>query len=211
MPFTTKCLDILADHSRLAHLALGCTTFGPLRLAVNTPSVSIFFDMRHAVFKRVATLGTEEVPVMPMRSKGYDMLPEDGGGAVLTSWSKEFVPVEMAVEAEAVISVFRHGHARLLIQYLSCRATSNSLKSLSPRCIWLGANLHGLKTSITSVATEAMGMEPLGGTGQCHKFPFNRTLTLIAERPCSARGASGAWSWRPVTSRSTTSWCRKRA
>lgn len=215
MPLTTKCLDILANHSRLAHLAFGRTTFGSLRLAVNTPRVPVLFDMRHAVLERVATLGTEEVPVMPMRSKSYNVLPEDGGFAVLTAWSEEFVPVEMAVEAEAFISVFRHGHARLLIQNLSRRATPNSVQSLSPRCVWLWRNLHGLKASVASVATEAVRMEPLRGTSQCHKFPFNRTLTLIAESPCSATGGScsGAWSWSwgPVTPRSTTSWCRKRA
>lgn len=132
VPLASQRLDILADDRCLAHLALGRTAFRPLCLAIDTPCVAVLLNVCHAMLKRVAALGAEEMPVMPMRSKRHNMLSKDGSRAVLAAWSEEFVPVEMAIEAESFVSVFRHGHARLLVQYLTGRATPNPLHTLSP-------------------------------------------------------------------------------
>ena len=98
MPLTAERPDVLPNDGLLAPTALGRPSLGPLRLAGDTPCVAILLDVRHAALKRIAALGTEEVPEMPVSTEGDDVLAHDGRRTVLAARRKELVPVQMAIE-----------------------------------------------------------------------------------------------------------------
>lgn len=144
MPFPSESLNVLSNHGHLAHLALWSAPLRPLCLALDAPRVTVLLYVRHAVFEGIATFCAEEVTVVPVMTKGNDMLPEDGRPAVLAARGEKLMPVQMAIQAEAVIPILRHSLARDLLERLASGATLNALKAVLPGGIRLGAYLECL-------------------------------------------------------------------
>lgn len=105
VPLPSEGLDVLSDDSNLALLALGCSSLSALGLAVHAPGIAVLLNVRHAMLERVATLCTEEVPIVPVLTKRNDVLAQDGRLAVFATRGEEFVPIKVAVEAQAIVSI----------------------------------------------------------------------------------------------------------
>ena len=145
MPLTTHCLNVLTDDSRPAFYALRRSAFCPLGLTFDAPSVPILLNVRHAVFKGITAFCAEEMPVVPVRAEGYNVFLQDWCLAVLASWSKQLVPVKMAVEPKSLITVLTHGHSRSLLEDLAGSTTIDAIEALLAQLLRLRADLHGLK------------------------------------------------------------------
>ena len=164
MPLAPQRPDVLTDHRRTALLALRRPALRPLRLAVDAPGISVLLDVRLALIEGVAALGAEKVAVMPVRAQRHDVVPEDRRLAVLAAGREKFVPVEVAVEAQAIVPILRHRLARCLFQHLSRRPPPNPVKPLAAELLRFGADLEGLEACAAGVATEALRMEALRGS-----------------------------------------------
>lgn len=88
VPFTSESLNILTNHGNLAIHTLWSAALGAPGLAVDAPGVSVLFNVRHAVLKRITTLGTEKMSVVPVLAKCHNVFSKDGCFAVLASWRK---------------------------------------------------------------------------------------------------------------------------
>ena len=162
MPLGAEGLDILSDDGLLAATALGRAPLRALRLARHAPRVPVLLDVRHPLLERVAALGAEEVPEMPVLAEGDDVVAEDGRLAVLALRREELVPVEVAVEAQALVAVLGHRLPGLLLEDLARGAPADAVEALSAEVVWLGADLEGFKARAAGVAPEALRMEALG-------------------------------------------------
>ena len=82
------------------------------------------------MLKGIATLGAEKVPVVPVLAEGDYVLPQDGCPAVLAPWRIKLVPVEMAVEAEPLVTVFGSRFPRLFREDLTLCPAADSFEAL---------------------------------------------------------------------------------
>jgi hypothetical protein len=99
MPLTTQRLNILADDCLSALLAFRGLSFCTLRLAIQTPSITIFLDMGHALLERIAAFSTEEMSIVPILTQSNHVLPDDRSFAMLAPRCKVLMPVKMTVKA----------------------------------------------------------------------------------------------------------------
>ena len=70
VPLARKSSDALSDDGKAAHLTPGSSSFSPPGLALDTPRVTIFLNVRHSLLERVPTLRTEKMAIVPMFSYG---------------------------------------------------------------------------------------------------------------------------------------------
>lgn len=89
------------------------------------------------------------------------MFTHDGRFAVLAPWCKQFVPVEVAEEAQAFVAVLCFRLARLFGEYLASSAARDALEALGTIVIWLGRNLQCLEGGPAGKAGEALRVESL--------------------------------------------------
>jgi hypothetical protein len=141
MPFATQCLNVLADDCAPALLALRSLSFCTLRLAIQTPSITIFLDMGHALLERIAALSTEEMAIVPIFTQSNHMLTDDGSPAVFASRGKVLMPVKMTVKPQSLVTILCHGLAFDLRKLLALRTASDSVDALGTLLGWLRANL----------------------------------------------------------------------
>ena len=99
MPFSAQGLNVLSNDSCTTLSAFRCSSLGALRLAIDAPRVAILLDMRHTVLKRITALSAEKMSVVPMSTEGDNVFTKNRGLAVLTAWSEQLMPVEMAKES----------------------------------------------------------------------------------------------------------------
>lgn len=92
-------LNVLSDDSRPTSPAFRGPPFGPLGLALDAPGVAVLLNVRHAMLKGITALGTEEVTIVPVLTKGNNVLAQNRCLAMPATRGEELVPVKMAVEA----------------------------------------------------------------------------------------------------------------
>ena len=173
VPLAAEGLDVLADDALLAAPALGGAALRALRLALDAPRVAVLFNVRHAVLKGVAALGAEKVSVVPVGAERDNVLAEDRRLAVLAARRKLLVPVEVAVEAQALVAVLLLRLAGHLLDDLAALSALDAVQSRVSRHLGLGADLHGFQGNVAREAREALWVEALGDAGQGHRSPFN--------------------------------------
>jgi hypothetical protein len=173
MPFPSQRINVLPDNRLLALPAFRSSVRCAFRLAGKTPCVPILLDMRLAIFKRITAFGAEEMAVMPVFAEGDSVFTKDRSLAVLAFWGKSFMPVEVAVETHAFISIFCHGLPFDLREFFASCSASDSIKSLSTLRAWLKTYLKGFETSAAVEADEALGMEMLWLSMECYYAPFD--------------------------------------
>jgi hypothetical protein len=100
MPLRPQSLDNRI-RNRLATLSTLCTK--AIRMAPDTPRISLFFDKRRGRVKWITTLRAEEVADMPLGAARDDDLALDGRLAALAAGREELMEVEVAVEAHAFV------------------------------------------------------------------------------------------------------------
>jgi hypothetical protein len=144
MPFSAQGLNVLSNNSYTALSALWCASLCTLRLAIDAPCVPVLLNVRHAVVKRVTTLGAEEMAVVPVSTESDDVLTENRGLAVLTARGEQLMPIKMAKEPETLISVFSHGLAWFLVESLASGAAFDAIKPLLTEMVRLMADFHRL-------------------------------------------------------------------
>ena len=117
---------------------------------------------------------------------------------MVAAWGKVLVPVEMAVEAEAFITVLGHGLTGFFGQYLVSSPAANALKSRQTCRVRLGRDLQCFQGRTTRITREAVWMEARRYTGQRDKTTLDRVTALMA----AGGGAStdGLRRRRPVGS-----------
>jgi hypothetical protein len=74
-----------------------------MRMAIDTPRIAILLDKGRGGIKRIATLSAEKVSSMPFRTTRNNDLAFDGSLAALAAGRKQFVEVEVAVEARGFV------------------------------------------------------------------------------------------------------------
>lgn len=149
VPLPAQSPDVLPNDGLATFPALGSSPLGTLCLTVDAPCVAVLLDMCHSLFKGVATLGTEEVPVVPMLSECNDVFAKDWGRTVLAAGGEELMPIKMTIEPEALITVLGHCLSRLLFEGLPCGATVDAVQSGGTASIWLRADFKGLQRGAT--------------------------------------------------------------
>ena len=149
VPLPAQSPDVLPNDGLAAFPALGSSPLGAFCLTVDAPRVAVLLDVRHSLSKGVATLGTEEVPVVPMLSECNDVFAKDWSRAVLAAGGEELMPIEMTIEPEALITVLGHCLSRLLLEGLPCSATVDAIQSGGSAGIWLRADFKGLQRGAT--------------------------------------------------------------
>ena len=180
MPFVPKCLDVLANDRRPTLPAFRSAPLSPLSLAFDTPGVAVFLDVRHAVLERITALGAKEMAIVPVLAQTHDVLAKNRRLAMLASRSEELVPVKVAVEAQALIAIFSHGHAWSLVKNLPGSTTRDATKTFLTYILRFGTDLHGLQVGATSVTHQALRMEPICATSKCDKTAFNMETAFMA-------------------------------
>lgn len=165
VPLAAQRLYILTDDGLPALAALGRPSLCALGLAVDAPGVAVLFNMRHSVAERVAALGAEEVTVMPVRAEGDDVLADDGRLAVLAARGEEFVPVEVAEEAQPLVTVVGRSLARKMLDGMSGGAGADPVDSLGADVLRLRADFHCLEAGAAAEAAEALRVEALRTAG----------------------------------------------
>lgn len=110
MPFAAERFDVLPNDGSPTVPTLGRSSLGPSGLAFHAPRIPIFLDVCHALLKWVATLGTEEMAVVPVLAKSDNVLSENGCRAVFTTGSVILMPVEVTEETQTIIAILGHGH-----------------------------------------------------------------------------------------------------
>jgi hypothetical protein len=146
VPLGAYGFHILSDDGLLAALALWRAALGPLRLAGNAPRVSVLLNVRHATLERVAALGAEEVPVVPVFAKRHDMLAEDRCLTVPAARREEFVPIQMTVEPQPLVTVLGHRLARCCLEDFACCPTANAVEPRGAKVVWFLTDFEGLET-----------------------------------------------------------------
>lgn len=169
MPFPSESLDVLPNHGQLAHLALRGAPLSPLGLALDAPRVTVLLYVRHAVFEGIAAFCAEKVTVMPMMSKGNNVLPKDGRLAMLAARGEKLMPVQMTIQPEPVIPILRHGLSRDLLEHLASGATLDTLEAVLPEGVRLGAYFECLQAGPACKARKTLRVELKGRTCKRHK------------------------------------------
>lgn len=203
MPLAAQGADVLPYDSLATLLALGRAPLGALGLAVDAPRVAVLLDMRHALRERVAALGAEEVPVVPVLPERHHMFTQDRRRAVLAAGGEELVPVQVAIEAEALVAVFGHCLAGLLLEALAGGAALDALQAGGAVQVWLGADLEGFEGGPADVAGEALGVEALVGAGESYEPSLDGIVAFVAAGSGSVADLAGS-CWSPVASWSAT-------
>ena len=198
VPLAAQRLDVLTDDGGPALPTLGSPPLGTLGLTLNAPRVAVLLDVGHAVLERVAALGAEEVPIVPVVAQRHNVLAENGRPAVLAPRGEELVPVEMAVEPETIVSVLRHGHAWGLVQDFAGSPALDADKTLTADPIRLWADLHGFESGTAGEAAQTLWVETLGAARQSYKPALNGVPALMTDCPPQAGCSRGS---RPVTLR----------
>lgn len=129
VPLGGQRLHILPNDGLTTSPALGRATLGTASLARDTPGIPVLFNVRGTRTKRVTALGTEEVTNVPVLAESYNVLANNGRGAVLAARCKLLVPVQMAEETQAVVAVLAHSLARGLLQNLATGTPGNPMET----------------------------------------------------------------------------------
>jgi len=161
-------LNVLANDWSLALLALGSLSFCTLCLTVQTPSITILLDMCHSFLKRITTLSTKEVSIMPVLSQRDCMFSDDGCLAVLALRSVIFMPIEMTEIAKSWITVLRHGLAFNFWDGLALSSAFDSIETFSTFCRWLGMYFQRFQPSSATETYEALRMKMLRSSTELH-------------------------------------------
>jgi hypothetical protein len=141
--------------------------------------------MRHALLERIPALRTEEMAIMPMLAQRHGMFANDRRLAVLTARRVEFVPVEMAIEAQPLIAVVGYGLAFDVFELLARSATLDAGEARGAHWGGLGADFEGFERGAAGVADEAVGVEALGEAAEGYDAAFDGELALVAGCCCS--------------------------
>ncbi len=197
MPLAAQGANVLPDDGRLALTALGRPALGALRLAGHAPRIAVLFDMRHALLERVAALGAEEVPKVPVGAQRHHVLAHDGRLAVLAARGVQLVPVEVAEEAHPFVAVLAHRLAGLVGKNLPRGAAGDAVEACRAVVIGLGRNFERLEGGAAGVTGEALRVEPLRRAGKRYEAAFDEVSALVAASSSSA--ASRPRGGRPLS------------
>jgi len=139
MVLAAQGLHILAYDRPSALCTLGSLSLCTLRLAIETPGITVLLNMSHALLERVAAFSAEEMAIVPMCTESNSMLANDGSLAMLASRCEELVPVKMAIETEPLVAIFSHC---LTFDFFELFALSTTLNARKALCTML----FGLRT-----------------------------------------------------------------
>jgi hypothetical protein len=73
----------------------------PLRIAAHAPCITILLDKLALRIEGISTLRAKKMALMPSASASHNDLSLDGSFAAFTSWRKQLMEVQMAVEADS--------------------------------------------------------------------------------------------------------------
>lgn len=144
VPFAAEGLNVLANDGQFAPLALWSPPLCPLGLALDAPGVAVLFNVRHTLLKGVAALGAKEVSVVEVVSESDDMITQDGCRARLAARGKQFVPIQVAEEAQACVAILGHGLTGLFSQGLAGSTSGNAVEARRSEGVGLWRNLKCL-------------------------------------------------------------------
>ena len=173
MPFSTHCLDVLADDGLFALQTLGSSSLCTLSLTVQAPCISILLNVAHTFLERITTLRAKKVSKMPMLTQCNRVFADDRCLAMLASRSKILVPVEVTEIAESLVAILSH---RLAFNFWEFLSTSTSLDSVEALCtihLRFGAYFEGFESGSAGEADETLRMEAFGGSTKSNYFSFN--------------------------------------
>ena len=139
------------------------------------------------MLKGVAALRAEEVAIMPVLAERNHVFTQDRCLAVLAARGELLVPVQVAVEAEAVVAVFLGGFAGDFFENFTGFAAADAVHAGVAHRVGLGADFHGFEACAAREAAEALRVEALGDAGEGDEAAFDGEAAFVAERASSAR------------------------
>lgn len=200
MPLGAKGLDNRVGDWLATSLAL-CTV--AMRVAIDTPGVAVFFYKRRGAVEWIAALGTEKVAGVPFCAAGDNHLAFNGRLAALAAWRKEFVEIQVAVEARGLVGpVFMLKTSHVLGRGMrgeewdvdTQETGTNTLHTLGMLVGGLWVEGYTLEVLTALVTTEAFGME---ARACCRdNTTRNGQGTLSAESACTDSGWCPVGTWR---------------
>jgi hypothetical protein len=140
-----------------------------MRVAIDTPSISILLHKRSARVEWIAALRAEEVSSVPLSTARHNHLTFNRCLARLASRREHLVEVEMAEEALRLIcAVFVLEPSHVIWSSLSSKewdilttlACANARDALREFVVWFRVEGNTLEMLSTLVACEALRVEP---------------------------------------------------
>jgi len=156
MPLRSQSLDNSIRHRLLAFPAFGRVA---ISVAVDAPCVPVFLNKWCFGVERIATLRTEKVASVPLRTTSNYYLALNRRFAALAPRTEELVEVEMAIKPQSFVSIFVCSLSYSFLDIMTGHTSTNTVQALIAEVLWFWVKSYAFEPLAAVVAAEAFVME----------------------------------------------------